>query len=146
MTQRKWGVSCSVVSDSLWHHRLQPARLLCGILQAKLLDWVAIPSSRCGPSFKVFIEFVIVLPLLFIYIFFFCCSIQSTMPFGSMLDYCAPSTWFQCMCAWGSVLVALWTQALRHTQDGGLHFQGWEWANGSNSISSTLWVHRIGDQ
>ena len=32
--------------QTLWPHRLQPARLLWGILQAKLLEWIAIPSSR----------------------------------------------------------------------------------------------------
>ena len=41
---------CSVtlaVSKSLCPHGLQPARLLCpGILQARTLEWVAMPSSR----------------------------------------------------------------------------------------------------
>ena len=33
--------------DSLWPHVLQPARLLCpGILQARILEWVAISSSK----------------------------------------------------------------------------------------------------
>ena len=36
----------SVVSNSLWLHGLQPARLLIhGILQARTLEWVAMPSS-----------------------------------------------------------------------------------------------------
>ena len=40
-------VSCLVVSDSLRAHGLQPSRLLCpGILQARTLEWVAMPSSR----------------------------------------------------------------------------------------------------
>ena len=39
-------VSHLVVSDSLWPHGLQPSRLLChGILQARILEWVAMPSS-----------------------------------------------------------------------------------------------------
>ena len=39
-------VSCSVVSDSLWPHGLQPTRLLCPwILQARILEWVAISFS-----------------------------------------------------------------------------------------------------
>ena len=29
VTQHEWVLSCSVVSDSLWSHRLQPSRLLC---------------------------------------------------------------------------------------------------------------------
>ena len=38
-------VSCSVVSDSLRLHGLQPARLLCPWdSQARTLEWVAIPS------------------------------------------------------------------------------------------------------
>ena len=44
-------VSCSVVSDSLQPHGLWPARLLCGLwpsrtLQARILEWIAIPFSR----------------------------------------------------------------------------------------------------
>ena len=39
-------LSCSVVSDSLWPHGLWPSRLLYGILQARILEWVAIPFSR----------------------------------------------------------------------------------------------------
>ena len=40
-------VSCSVVSDSLRPHGLQPARLLFnGILQARILGWVAISFSK----------------------------------------------------------------------------------------------------
>ena len=36
---------CSVISDSLWPHGL--ARLLCpGIFPARVLKWVAMPSSR----------------------------------------------------------------------------------------------------
>ena len=46
-----WSVcvcACSVVSNSLRPHRLQSARLLSvhGILQARILEWVAMPSSR----------------------------------------------------------------------------------------------------
>ena len=42
---------CSVVSDSLRFHGLQPARLLCpwifhGISQARILEWDAISFSR----------------------------------------------------------------------------------------------------
>ena len=37
----------SALSDSLWLHRLEPARLLCPwISQARLLEWVAISFSR----------------------------------------------------------------------------------------------------
>ena len=40
-------VNCSVVSNSLWPHGLQPTRLLChGVLQARIPEWVAIPFSR----------------------------------------------------------------------------------------------------
>ena len=39
-------LSRSVMSDSFQLHGLQPARLLCGILQARILEWVAMPSSR----------------------------------------------------------------------------------------------------
>ena len=40
-------VSHSVVSNSLRPYRLRPARLLVhGILQARILEWVAIPLSR----------------------------------------------------------------------------------------------------
>ena len=45
----KWSesVSCSVVSDSLPLHGLQPTRLLCPwILQAGILEWVAMPFFR----------------------------------------------------------------------------------------------------
>ena len=44
----KWkNVSHLVVSHSLQPHGLQPARLLFhGILQARILEWVAIPLSR----------------------------------------------------------------------------------------------------
>ena len=40
--------SCSVMSDSLRPYRLKPARLhlSMGILQARILEWVAMPSSR----------------------------------------------------------------------------------------------------
>ena len=39
--------ACSVEVDSLWDYGLWPARLLChGILQARILQWVAMPSSR----------------------------------------------------------------------------------------------------
>ena len=37
----------SVMSDSLWPHGLQPTMLsIHGILQARILEWVAIPFSR----------------------------------------------------------------------------------------------------
>ena len=39
-------VSRLVVSDSLQPHELQPARVLCGILQARILEWVAVSFSR----------------------------------------------------------------------------------------------------
>ena len=41
-------LSCSVVSDSLWPHGLYspPGSCVRGILQARILEWVAIPSSR----------------------------------------------------------------------------------------------------
>ena len=39
-------VSHSVVSDSLWPHGLYPARLLYGISQARILEWVAIFFSK----------------------------------------------------------------------------------------------------
>ena len=37
-------VSCSVVSNSLWSHL--PGSSVHGILQARILEWVAIPFSR----------------------------------------------------------------------------------------------------
>ena len=44
---------CSVVSNSLWPHGLQPVRLLClsgssvlGTFQARILEWVADSYSR----------------------------------------------------------------------------------------------------
>ena len=41
--------SCSVASDSLRAHGLQPTRLLCPwILQARILEWVAMPASRAS--------------------------------------------------------------------------------------------------
>ena len=44
---RRLSVSHSFLSDSLWHHGLQPTMLLChGISQARILGWVAIPISR----------------------------------------------------------------------------------------------------
>ena len=40
-------IICSVTSDSLQLHGMPSARLLChGILQARILEWVAISSSR----------------------------------------------------------------------------------------------------
>ena len=40
-------LSCSVMSDSLWSHGLShQAPLSMGILQARILEWVAMPSSR----------------------------------------------------------------------------------------------------
>ena len=41
-------LSHSVMFNSLWPHGLQPTRLLCplGNLQARILEWVARPSSR----------------------------------------------------------------------------------------------------
>ena len=52
-------ISCSVVSDSLRHHGLQPTRLsVHGILQARILEWVAIRffrgSSRPRDQTQVF--------------------------------------------------------------------------------------------
>ena len=42
-----WRVSRSVMPDSLWHHELQPSRLLwLGIFQTRILEWVAISFSR----------------------------------------------------------------------------------------------------
>ena len=37
-------VSCSVISDCLQLH--EPVSLLCGILQARILEWVSMPFSR----------------------------------------------------------------------------------------------------
>ena len=47
-------VSHSVVSNSVWPHVLKPARLLCsqGILPARILEWVAMPSSRGSFQFR----------------------------------------------------------------------------------------------
>ena len=44
--------SLSVESDSLWPGGLQPARLplSMGVLQARILEWVAMPSSRDFPN------------------------------------------------------------------------------------------------
>ena len=39
-------LSCSAMSDSPRPQGLWPNRLLCGILQARILEWVAIPFSR----------------------------------------------------------------------------------------------------
>ena len=40
-------VSCSVMSDSLWHMNCSlPGSSAHGILQARILEWVAIPFSR----------------------------------------------------------------------------------------------------
>ena len=39
----KWSESHSVVSDSLWPHGLY---IVHGILQARILEWVAVPFSR----------------------------------------------------------------------------------------------------
>ena len=39
-------LSCSVMSDSLQSHRLQSIGLLYVSLQARILEWVAISSSR----------------------------------------------------------------------------------------------------
>ena len=41
----KWKRCRSTVSDSLWPRGLQPSRLLYGILQARILEWVAMPFS-----------------------------------------------------------------------------------------------------
>ena len=52
----KWSesVSHSVLSDSLWSHGLPPGSSVHGILQARILEWVAIPFSRasCNPVIK----------------------------------------------------------------------------------------------
>ena len=53
---------CSVVADSLQHHELssQPDSSVCGIFQARILEWVACPSpgdlpdSGVEPEFPVF--------------------------------------------------------------------------------------------
>ena len=42
-SERKW--SRSVLSDSLQPHGLPPGSSLHGILQARLLEWIAMPSS-----------------------------------------------------------------------------------------------------
>ena len=39
-------LGCSVVSESLQPHGLQPGSSVHGILQARTLEWVAMPSSR----------------------------------------------------------------------------------------------------
>ena len=40
-------LSCLVVSNSLWPHRCSPpASSVCGILQERILEWVAISFSR----------------------------------------------------------------------------------------------------
>ena len=39
-------LSCSVESDSLWPHAVHQAPLSMGIFQARILEWVAMPSSR----------------------------------------------------------------------------------------------------
>ena len=41
-TQVKWSETCSVMSDSLWPHGYS----VHGILQARILEWVAVPSCR----------------------------------------------------------------------------------------------------
>ena len=48
VTSRVWAesVSCSVMSDFLWLHGLQPGSSVHGILQERILEWVAIPFSR----------------------------------------------------------------------------------------------------
>ena len=45
-----WWFSCLAVSNSLQPHGLQPARPLCacGILQARILEWVANPGLKPG--------------------------------------------------------------------------------------------------
>ena len=43
----KWKWSCSVMSDSLWPVDCSlPGSSLCGVLQARILEWVAISFSR----------------------------------------------------------------------------------------------------
>ena len=46
--------SRSVVSDSLWPHGLQPARLLSvePILQARILKWIAMPFSKGSSRYR----------------------------------------------------------------------------------------------
>ena len=47
--QNAAAVSRPAVSDSLWPHGLQPARLLCPwVSQARVLEWGARPSSRAS--------------------------------------------------------------------------------------------------
>ena len=42
---------CSVVSDSLQPHGMQPSSFsVCGIFQARILEWVAIPFSKDLPD------------------------------------------------------------------------------------------------
>ena len=43
--EKNASVSCSVVFD-LWLHGLWPTKLLCLILQARILEWTVIPFSR----------------------------------------------------------------------------------------------------
>ena len=42
----KLSVGRSVVSNSLWPYGLWPTRLLCGIIQTGILEWVAFPFSK----------------------------------------------------------------------------------------------------
>ena len=47
LTYIKWKWSCSVVSDSLWPHGLSLSGFsVCGIFQARVLEWVAVSFSR----------------------------------------------------------------------------------------------------
>ena len=39
-------ISCSVVSDSLRPHGLHAGSAVCGMSQARILEWAAISSSR----------------------------------------------------------------------------------------------------
>ena len=39
-------VLCSVMSDSLWPHGLPPGSSMLGISQGRILEWVAVSSSR----------------------------------------------------------------------------------------------------
>ena len=50
LTCESESVSRSVVSHSLQPYRLEPARLLCGILQARILEWLPFPSPEDLPD------------------------------------------------------------------------------------------------
>ena len=45
-------LSCSALSESLWPHGLSPASSDHGTLQARILEWVAIPFSKDSSQHK----------------------------------------------------------------------------------------------